>query len=277
MTPANEPRWAVEPDTEHSVLSLERTLALLQNGTVEVHRLLPYSSNYTFLAIIHDDPSERAATPVEHANATEGSSGRDLRALVVYKPRKGERPLWDFPRGTLCQREVAAYLISEALGWHLVPPTVLRDGPHGWGMVQLYIDHDPDEHYFTFRDEAAPILPTIALFDIVINNADRKGGHCLRDRAGCIWCIDHGITFHQDPKLRTVIWDFVGQAIPESLTADLRSLQAQLAPRKPLAEALSRLLSAEECEALLKRIRYLIRSGHFPSPSSGRHVPWPMV
>lgn len=282
----NEPHRAVEPDAERTVLSQEQTLALLQDGTMEVHGLLPYSSNYTFLATVSTVGAERVARaqpsdPRMRAAGTEdgleAASADGLRALVVYKPRKGERPLWDFPRGTLCQREVAAYLVSEALGWHLVPPTILRAGPHGPGMVQLYIDHDPEEHYFTFRDEAASILLVVALFDVVVNNADRKGGHCLRDRDGRIWCIDHGITFHTEPKLRTVIWDFAGQAIPEPLLADLRSLREQLRPGKPLAEALAALLNEDERRAVNQRIERLLRSGRFPHPGSSRHVPWPMV
>lgn len=275
---ANEPHEAREPDAGPTMLLLEEALALLQRGTVEVQRLLPYSSNYTFLATVRDgNPSEVGAGGREAAEGSEATSPRCQQALVVYKPRQGERPLWDFPQGTLCQREVAAYRVSEALNWRLVPPTILREGPHGIGMVQLYVDHNPDEHYFTFRDEIASVLPMIALFDVVVNNADRKGGHCLRDRTGRIWCIDHGITFHQESKLRTVIWDFAGQSIPEPLLADLRSLQEQLAPGKPLAEGLRPLLSAAERTALAERVQRLIRSGRFPSPRSGRHVPWPMV
>ena len=149
------------------------------------------SSNYAFLARVDDG---------------------ELQALAVYKPRRGEVPLWDFAPGTLCMREVAAYVLSHALGWPLIPPTVLRDGSYGPGVVQLYIEADVDAHYFTFREERRADLVPVALFDIVTNNADRKGGHLLLDRDSRIWAIDHALTFHAEPKLRTVIWDFAGSA-----------------------------------------------------------------
>ncbi|HYN87277.1 MAG TPA: SCO1664 family protein [Ardenticatenaceae bacterium] len=253
---ASEPPEAAEPGVEQAVVSPERAVALLEQGDMEVEGELIYSSNYTFLASVEDE---------------------SLRALVVYKPRRGERPLWDFPSGTLCQRECAAYLVSEALGWQLVPPTVLRDGPLGVGMVQLYIEHDPEEHYFTFRDEILSCLPRVALFDAAINNADRKGGHCLRDARGHVWCIDHGIAFHEDHKLRTVIWDFAGEEIPEPLLDDLRALQDKLDAGGPLAEALEPLLASDEIAAFRRRVARLIRQGRFPRPGPGRHVPWPMV
>lgn len=274
----SEPSDASQLNTSRHVLPLERALALLRDGEMESHGLLPYSSNYTFLATVRENQaSDSTSRDGEGTRTGTADSEGTLAAMVVYKPRQGERPLWDFPRGTLCQREVAAYLVSQALGWNLVPPTVLRDGPYGPGMVQLYIEHNPEEHFFTFRDEVVSSLPRIALFDVVVNNADRKGGHFLRDATGHVWCIDHGITFHVEPKLRTVLWDFAGQPIAPDLLDDLSALESQLAPGQVLNEALAQLLSADECESLRKRVRRLIRVRRFPNPGPGRHVPWPMV
>ncbi|HYZ46648.1 MAG TPA: hypothetical protein VE712_03195, partial [Actinomycetota bacterium] len=159
------------------------TLRLLSSGDVEVLSLLPYSSNYVFLARVRNEETD---------------------ALAVYKPRRGERPLWDFPRGTLAAREVAAFLVSEAAGWGKVPPTVLRaDAPLGVGSLQLFIEHDPERHYFTLMEERAEDLVAFAAFDVVINNADRKSGHVLEDADGRLWAVDHGVTFHPHDKLRT--------------------------------------------------------------------------
>ncbi|MFQ6057465.1 MAG: SCO1664 family protein [Anaerolineae bacterium] len=240
------------------VVSLEQLLSLLAEGEMESHGLLPWASNYTFLVTVRND---------------------SLQCLAVYKPQRGERPLWDFPRGTLCLREVAAYLVSEGLGWSLVPPTVLRDGPHGLGMVQLFIDADPEAHYFTLREEAEyiPVLQRIAVFDHLVNNADRKSGHCLRGKEGQIWALDHGVTFHAQPKLRTVIWDFAGQPIPEDILRDLRAFQSRLSQTDPLLGTLWKLLSAEEIRALRQRLDRLLRAGTFPQPGPGRHVPWPLI
>ena len=234
----------------------ERLLRLLEKAAIEVRGLLPWSSNYTFLVHLKDEA---------------------LESLAVYKPRAGETPLWDFPQGTLCLREYAAFLVSEALGWSLVPPTVLRDGPHGFGMVQLYVEADPEEHYFTMRGRFVPQFRRIAAFDYVINNADRKSGHVLRDRQDHIWVIDHGVTFHAQYKLRTVIWDFAGQPIPEPILEDLSRLEEALAAPTPLAEALSSLLAGPEVRAFRHRIRHLLQQRTFPHPGPGRRVPWPLV
>jgi len=143
-------------------------LDTLTSGVMDMVGLLPWGSNYTFLVNICQELAEMQA---------------------IYKPRKGERPLWDFPRGTLCQRERAAFLVSDALGWHIVPPTVLRDGPHGLGTVQYFVDHDPDRHYFNLDGPYEPALQRFALFDVLANNADRKGGHVLLDNTGRLWSI----------------------------------------------------------------------------------------
>jgi uncharacterized repeat protein (TIGR03843 family) len=229
---------------------------LFQGRVVLLRQILP-SSNVTFLTSVDDG---------------------DVRALAVYKPRRGERPLWDFPHGTLCLREVASYVVSQALGWPLIPPTVLRDAPHGPGALQLYVDADPEANYFTFREERLPDLLPVALFDVLVNNADRKGGHLLLDRWGRIWAIDNALTFHPQPKLRTVIWDFAGESIPEEYVTDLRRLQERLAREGTLRQTLARLLAEDEIAALQARLAAMLASTAFPLPDPAcRQVPWPMV
>jgi uncharacterized repeat protein (TIGR03843 family) len=237
-------------------VEFERILGLLLEGEVELQAQLPWSSNYSFLVNVQDE---------------------DLTCLAVYKPQRGERPLWDFPDGTLCLREYAAFVVSQALGWGLVPPTVLREGPHGLGTVQLYVDADPDEHFFNLRDEYPAEFQRVALFDVLVNNADRKGGHCLRDRHGHIWCIDHGLTFNPQPKLRTVIWDYAGQPIPPDLQDDLRVFRGRLTNPDGLRSTLERLLSPREIKMLQRRLNLLLDDGCFPQPGPGRNVPWPMI
>ncbi|HEY3290191.1 MAG TPA: SCO1664 family protein [Anaerolineae bacterium] len=250
------------------LLSTQQKLELLSNGEIETEGLLPWSSNYTFLVKIMGEIGD----PGPHADIIE--------VKAVYKPRRGESPLWDFPEGTLCLRELAAYLVSNALGWDLIPPTVLRSGPHGIGMVQLYIENDPDQHFFTFRDNPSYCeqLQRLSLFDLIANNADRKSGHCLLDADGHVWAIDHGITFNVDYKLRTVIWDFAGQTIPTELTADMRRLYDDIGSKKPLGQALRQLLDESEVAALKRRIMSLIEMKHYPGPNrSQRSIPWPPV
>lgn len=245
-----------ERRSEAKSLTVAQVMDVLQCGEVAEQGLLPWSSNYTFLITVEHD---------------------DVTLPAVYKPRRGERPLWDFAQGTLCQRECAAYLVSEALGWQIVPPTVLRNGPHGLGSIQFYIDCDQEEHYLTFRDDHEDAGRRIALFDVLVNNADRKSGHVLLGYDGHVWAIDHGITFHADPKLRTVIWDFAGEPIAADLMDDLRRLQSQLEKGASLREKLAELLSAGELRALDRRLQRLLEVGQFPSPGAGRHVPWPMI
>jgi uncharacterized repeat protein (TIGR03843 family) len=192
---------------------------------------------------------------------------------AVYKPHRGERPLWDFPRG-LYQREVAAFELSAAVGWQLVPETVLREeAPLGIGSLQRFVDADFEQHYFTLLEEERhhDALRAMAAFDLVANNADRKGGHCLLDGEGHLWGIDHGLCFHVQPKLRTVIWDFSGEPIPNWLIEDLRRLAA--CP----PESLSGLLDPAERDAVVKRAARLVRMAVFPDPGSGRPYPWPLV
>jgi uncharacterized repeat protein (TIGR03843 family) len=235
----------------------EQVVQLLLEGRVELVGQIFSSSNVIFLASVIGD---------------------DLQALAVYKPHRGERPLWDFPQDTLCLREVAAYVVSRALGWPLIPPTVLRDGPHGIGALQLFIDADPEATYFSLCEERQPDLFPVALFDILTNNADRKGGHLLLDEWGRIWAIDNALTFHTEPKLRTVIWDFAGEPIPEVYQADLRELQEQLAGEGPLRETLVKLLAEEEIAALSARLAALLENPILPQTDPHRRqVPWPLV
>lgn len=237
---------------------VERVLEALQCGEItEEHGLMRWSSNYTFLvSILHND----------------------LRLTAIYKPQKGERPLWDFPDGTLCMRELAAFLTSHELGWNLVPPTVMREGPRGLGSVQLYIDHDPEQNYFSFDEAMHPQLQRLAAFDYMINNADRKGGHCLLAADGHLWAIDHGIAFHSAPKLRTVVWDFAGQALPPPLLEDIERLAAALDDDEtPFRQALASLLSAHEINTFRARVRHLLKTRRYPVPGAGPNYPWPPV
>ena len=230
-------------------------LQLLESGDIEILGLLPHSSNYTFLARVRADGEE---------------------TLAVYKPRRGEMPLWDFPDGTLCSREVAAYEVAETLGWPAVPPTVLRDGPEGPGSVQLFVDHDPEAHYFTLRERRAEDFRRIAAFDVVINNADRKGGHCLLAGDGRIFLVDHGVSFSAEPKLRTVIWDYAGDPLPDDVCRDIARLVEQLHGGR-VRDRLDELLTTREIEATIRRARRLSASGQLPQPGPGRHYPWPPV
>ena len=200
--------------------------------------------------------------------------------LAVYKPRAGERPLWDFPFGSLHQREVAAYEVSRFLGWQVVPPTVLRDGPMGIGSVQLFIDHDPRRHYFSLleSDDHDEALARMATFDLLINNDDRKGGHVLLAPDGHIWGCDHGLAFHVETKLRTVIWEFGGTAIPPAWCDDLRRLAAALRGDSDLRAALSALLDVDEMATLAARADALVRTGVLPDPDEdARPYPWPPI
>ena len=220
---------------------------LLRYGEFLSCDLTPAGSNYTFLAEL----------------ALNGRAGR-----AIYKPVKGEIPLWDFPTGTLYKREYAAYLLSKALGWDFIPLTIIRDGPYGIGSAQLFVEHDPRENYYTISkeldDAEADQLRAICCFDLVANNTDRKANHVLRGYDGKLWGIDQGLTFHADTKIRTVIWDFGEEAIPEPLLEPLRRLCGQiLAPTGDVAELMS-LLDSGEAAALLQRLQWVLQEGVFP-------------
>ncbi|MCY3572982.1 MAG: SCO1664 family protein [Chloroflexi bacterium] len=240
-------------------IALDEAIAAIRHGEMDEEvGLMRWGSNYTFLVnLVHEG----------------------LRLLAIYKPRDGERPLWDFPDGTLCQRETAAYLTAEALGWSLVPPTMLRQGTRGIGSVQLFIDHNPDEHYYSF--DKAPLLAQLrrmAAFDAIANNADRKGGHCLLDADGRLWGIDHGLTFNTSDKLRTVIWDFAGSALPKAILADLTRFCRQLADEDDgYTRAMRELLTGSEWQMLRWRSESLLDDGIFPLPGAGPNRPWPAV
>lgn len=240
----------------------------LCEGDLELLGRIRWSSNATFLGRLLRS-GDAGDTPAR--DTTDAEEG----ILVVYKPRRGERPLWDFPPGTLCERERAAYELSEALGWSIVPPTVLRDGPHGHGMVQRFVDHDPQEHYLTLQPGHPERFAAFAAFDVIVNNADRKAGHCLRDRVGHIWGIDHGLAFHDEPKLRTVIWEYAGTTVPEALLADLACVLDQLAG--DLGARLGAWLTEAELVALRSRCEDLVTAGVFPRPSSRHALPWPLI
>jgi uncharacterized repeat protein (TIGR03843 family) len=240
--------------------SLDKTqmLTALQKGEIDLQGQFLNGSNYTFMARL---------------------AYETLDVAIVYKPVRGEQPLWDFPNGTLAKREVAAYVVSEALGWELVPPTVYRrKGPLGAGSVQLYIEHDPEYHFFNFEEKDKQRLRPVAVFDLLVNNADRKGSHILMDSNDHLWVIDHGLCFHEEDKLRTVIWDFGGQEMPISLLEPLQKLQGQLQGKNDLTVQLLSLLQQSEVNALARRTRRLLDNRRFPYPGSGhRPYPWPPI
>ena len=233
-------------------MSADADLTVLRAGEIAIEGRMPYSSNGTFLVRL------------DHDGAND---------LAIYKPVRGERPLWDFPSG-LARREVAAYELSAALGWAVVPPTVLRDGPHGEGSVQHFIDADFSEHYFTLREDRThdDAFRRLCAFDLVANSADRKGGHCLIDAEGHIWAIDNGLSFHQEFKVRTVIWDYAGERLPDALAADLQALVDDGLP-----DALTALLDPFERDAVLTRAGALLQAGAFPHDPTGHRYPWPLV
>ncbi|MGY0487565.1 SCO1664 family protein [Streptomyces sp. WG-D5] len=232
--------------------------------------------------------------------------GREARC--VYKPVRGERPLWDFPDGTLAQREVAAYEVSEALGWGLVPPTVLRDGPYGEGMVQLWIDtpeepadgdgllalvdrEEPGEGWkaigfaevgegrtalLVHADDAR--LRRLSVLDAVINNGDRKGGHLLVDAEGRLYGIDHGVTFNVEDKLRTLLWGWAGESLTEEAVGALERLRVALGGGEPLSVRLGELITSVEVEAVRERVAGLLKSGRHREPGGEwPAIPWPPV
>jgi uncharacterized repeat protein (TIGR03843 family) len=226
--------------------------AALTLGSYELKGQFIPGSNYTFLVNV----------------AYEG-----VEYPAVYKPCQGEQPLWDFPDNTLAQREVAAYLLSEQLGYHLVPITVLREeGPYGRGSLQQYLQYDPEYHYFNFTSEDRELLRPVVLFDLLVNNADRKGGHVFfEEGTHKLYAIDHGICFHEENKLRTVIWDFAGQAIPEDLLAPLSQADSWSAILEPY-------LTPEEITALQRRAERLLASKTFlRAPRDRRSFPYPPI
>ena len=240
-------------------LTQESILLALHRGDISLQGQFLNSSNRTFLGtLVHEERSMQ----------------------VVYKPTQGESPLWDFPQRSLARREVAAYRLSRALGWDLIPPTVYRhkNAPFGPGSLQLFVDHDPQVHFFTLTPEQKQSLRPLAVFDLLANNADRKGGHLLLATDGRLWVIDHGICFHVEDKLRTVIWDFAGEPIPDPLLADVARVMDELTQEGPLFASLRAMLLPAEVRALLRRGRRLLAAPRFPHPANHRRpYPWPPI
>ena len=244
-------------DTTPLKLSEDDAFPLLESGEVIGGHRIAWGSNYTFLVQIDAGP------------------GQHLRA--IYKPRDGERPLYDYPRGTLYKREYATFVLSRALGWPDVPCTLVREGPYGIGSMQLYIDCDPEITYFNLIEEKAEELQRFAVFDVVVNNGDRKAGHCLLGEDGRVWSIDHSLTFHTVFKLRTVMLEFWGQPIPKPLVKDLETLLHRLESPDELTDQLAEVLYPKEVAALIKRLQIIIEDPTLPTLDPYRNVPWPWV
>jgi len=244
--------------SERLHFQLNKIIEILQKGSIQIEGQFTVSSNYTFLTSIEYKKSSYKA---------------------VYKPQKGETPLWDFTPDTLANRETAAFLISEALSWGYVSPTIIRaDAPFGRGSLQWFIPHDSEINYFTFSEETKENLRLVVVFDMILNNADRKGGHIIIDGHKQIWLIDHGVCFHHEPKLRTVIWDFIGERISDQIIRDLHLLHVKLTPNSPLMSELKKLLSFQELTALKRRVEQIIRVPFFPVPDkNSRPFPFPLV
>jgi hypothetical protein len=232
------------------VQNSENVTTVFTHGDLSLKGQFVLGSNYTFLVDVNYE-------------------GQTFPA--VYKPSRGEQPLWDFEENTLALREVAAYIVSEALGFHFVPFTIFReDGPHGPGSLQQYIEYDPNYHYFNFTAEDKGLLKPVALFDLLVNNADRKGSHVFFEKdTRKLFAIDHGICFHEEDKLRTVIWDFASQPIPDDLLSPLSSISACRADLQPY-------LSPSEITALERRADHLLTTRHFTrTPRDRRAFPYP--
>lgn len=237
-------------------VTVEQAVALLRDGDLTIEGRVMDASNATLYCAV-----ERGG----------------LRAACVYKPEAGERPLWDYPDGTLAEREVAAYEVSAATGWGIVPPTVYRDGPAGPGMVQLWVDVDDEINIARFmRRRDLERLREIAVFDAVINNSDRKGSHLLPTPDGRVFGIDHGVSFSVEDKLRTVLWQWAGARLPVPARDVLGRLQVEL--DGALGERLGELLTQREVRQTRQRVRRLLGSGRHPEPSGDwPAVPWPPV
>lgn len=226
---------------------------ILLEGELELMGRMPWSSNATFLVEACHDGATCAG---------------------VYKPGRGERPLWDFPGG-LYKREVAAYELAHWIGWDIIPLTVLRqEGPLGEGSVQRFVDADFEQHYFTIQDDEShwPAFHRLCVFDILANNTDRKSGHVLIDSDQHVWGIDNGLSFHQEFKLRTVIWEWGGERIPSDILDDVAALLD-----KGLPPTFAALLDTFERDAVLTRARAVLAEGRFPRDETGRRYPWPLV
>jgi hypothetical protein len=264
----------------------QATLDLLTHGTLEIEGRLVDASNATLYCTIktgRPDPRPEVSRARDTKTSKNPKSSKNVRiqqatVACVYKPIAGERPLWDFPAGTLAGREVAAYAVSRATGWDVVPPTVMRDGPFGPGMCQLWIDHDTgmDLIALSRRTDHAG-LRDMAVFDAVVNNADRKIGHLLPVAGGHLYGCDHGVCFAEDYKLRTVLWQWRGKSLPRRSVEALRRLHAELA-EGPLVALLSGLLTQSEINATKIRVETLLKHRVHPyPPADWPAVPWPPI
>ena len=246
----------VQPDSVAglSPQEVERRLSEWPITGIGLH---PGGSNYVFVVRLAEDEHE---------------------IYAIYKPAAGERPLRDFPYGTLHNREWSAYLVSAVLGWPAVPPTVVREGPHGIGSVQLFIDADFTKHYFKLREERLEDYTPIAMFDVLVNNADRKGGACLLDAEDRIWAVDHGLTFNPLARRRTVMFEFNGTEYPDEMLHSIESLVKTLEnDDSELKGRLSRALDEHEFDSLLRRGEEMLEERKFPLLDPDWNVPWPMI
>ena len=248
-------------DEQETDLILHR----LQEWPITGIGLHPGGSNYVFVVRLEPEPKRGGQDP------------GDDQLLGIYKPASGERPLRDFPYGTLHLREKAAWLLSRELGWPLAPPTVVRDGPHGEGSVQLFIDSDPRANFFTMRDKELDRFAPIAMFDVLIQNADRKGGSCLSGADGRLWAIDHGLTFNPLARQRTVMLEFCGRAFPEDEFASLSKLSDGFRSGDGVYGQLAELLNAREIDSLIERADRMVSEGAFPLLDPNVNVPWPFI
>jgi hypothetical protein len=241
---------------DHPVFTSNSLIQTLEQGEIDLQGQFILGSNYTFLVTVRYQGQETTA---------------------VYKPMRGQQTLWDFPAASLAGREVAAYLVSQALGFGFVPLTVLREGPFGPGSLQQYIDHSPNLHYFSFKPTDRQRLRPVALFDLLVNNADRKGGHILLQKyTRKLYLIDHGLCFHEEDKLRTVIWDFVEENLPAELVTALENFHKLLNHR--FSSELEPYLNLQEIAALEARLKALLARPVFPAPPEDRRAfPYPPI
>lgn len=285
---ATDPASATEPEAAEPgatyAASAADLLPRLRAGELEIIGRLLGSSNNAMVVRVWPAPSKDGSSGATPGSAPEHLPGvgkplEPADLLAVWKPTAGERPLFDFPIGTLTRREVAAHLVSEALGWGIVPPTLLRDGPYGEGMLQQWIDVDPDADVIAMVNDDDPRLRRVAVFDAVVNNTDRKAGHLLPLPGGHLHAVDHGVTFSAVPKLRTVLWAWEGDPFDDEERAGLGRVREALGSTSgpgSLAVALAELLAEREIEATRVRVDDLLATSRFPSPNpEWPAIPWP--
>ncbi len=239
--------------SEDSQLTESEIEQLLKHGEIKGGALAPWGSNYTYFVQV---------------------SLGSLKHRAVYKPRVGEAPLIDFPDGTLYLREYASYITSRWLGWNLIPQTVIRTGPKGIGTLQIYVEPETEPHIYSLQAEDIPQLQRLVLFDIIVNNADRKPAHVFRGKNHNVWAIDHGLTFHPRPKLRTVIWEFCGEPIPEDILIELESKVSDKSKVEELNKQLRELLTPLEIEAFWHRVESILKSRTYPILDPRRNIPY---